>query len=161
MFLISTSSLQGYGIHKIFTLVAQSRFDGVNLDLDQSDFDTRNAEYLATVSHQTGTPIGAITAYSKGMNTKELNKILGLAHTLGVNTIQFYPPHRNDKQPEWFSVELPKLQKEHPDYTFTVINVEARTFLFFFSEYRDATLNSIKNITGRTTLAINHIDPTT
>ena len=49
MFLLSTSSLRGYGLHKIFSFARDAHYDGVCLDLNSLDYDTENASYVATL----------------------------------------------------------------------------------------------------------------
>ena len=73
--------------------------------------------------------------------------------------INIYPPHRLDKDGSWFSEDLPTLKKKHSNIAFAVINVEPKTFLFFIPEYKDATLTSIKKLTGETTLSIANVNP--
>ena len=46
MLLLSTSSLAGYGLHRIFEFAKKSEYDGIDLCIDFSEFDTFNAEYL-------------------------------------------------------------------------------------------------------------------
>jgi hypothetical protein len=61
--------------------------------------------------------------------------------------INFYPPHRADKDNQWFSAYLPKLKSPDSKVKLSIINVEPKTFLFFIPEYKDATLQMIKKIT--------------
>lgn len=84
---------------------------------------------------------------------------VSLATELGVNVINIFPPHRLDKDGTWFNELLPKLKTQYPGIRFAVMNVEPKTFLFFIPEYRDATLDNIKKITGDTALNISKVDP--
>ncbi|MDD2917348.1 MAG: hypothetical protein PHH70_05910 [Candidatus Gracilibacteria bacterium] len=159
MLLLSTSSLRGYGLHKIFSLAQSARYDGINLDLNSLEFDTENASYIQELSGLFQIPVVSITAYERRITPKIVNEILEMAKILGTKTINFYPPHRLDKDGEWFSVYLPQVQKRHKDLDITVINVEPKTFLFLIPEYRDATLPIIKKITGKTSLYVSNVDP--
>ncbi len=159
MLLAATSCFRGYGLHKTFELIAASGYDGVDLVLSASDFDTENEMYLKHLSEVTNVTIQAITAYERKMDAKILERMVQLACSLGVSLINIYPPHRLDKDGAWFNETLPELKKKHPDIRFAIINVEPRTFLFFIPEYKDATLTSIKKLTGETALAISHVDP--
>jgi sugar phosphate isomerase/epimerase len=82
-----------------------------------------------------------------------------LAEKIGAKTVNFYPPHRLDKDGSWFSEDLPKIAATRKDTVFSVINVEPKTILFFIPEYRGATLSSIKKITGKTTFHVSNVDP--
>lgn len=159
MFLLSTSSLRGYGLHKIFSFARESHYDGICLDLNPLDFDTENTAYITTLSKEFGIPVVSITAYERRMTPIIVDKIIEMANILGSKIINFYPPHRLDKNGEWFSEYLPKIQQRHKNLDITVINIEPKTFLFLIPEYKDATLPLIKKITGKTTLHVSNVDP--
>jgi hypothetical protein len=65
MLLLSTSSLKGYSLHKIFIFAKKAGYDGLNLDLDKSNFDTLDGEYIKTLSDAFSIPVLSITAYDK------------------------------------------------------------------------------------------------
>jgi len=159
MLLVSTSSFRGYGLHKTFELIAQSEYEGVDVVLSSTDFDTLDAAYLKHLSEITGVQIGSLTAFERKMDADSLEKIIDIAVKLQVPLINIFPPHRLDKDGSWFNDILPNCKKKHPSIQFAVINVEPRTFLFFIPEYKDATLTSIKKLTGETALHISNVDP--
>jgi len=159
MLLLSTASFRGYGLHKIFSFAKESGYDGINLDLNPLDFDTENAEYIASLSKEFKVPVVSITAYERKMGQKVVDTIMEMAKILDAKIVNFYPPHRLDKDGEWFSSHLPKVKQRHKNIDITIINVEPKTFLFFIPEYKDATLQSIKKITGQTALHISNVDP--
>jgi sugar phosphate isomerase/epimerase len=160
MLLLSTSSLQGYGLHKIFELVSASGYDGVNLDLEPGNFDIENPEYIAELVKLTGVKVATVTAYERRMSKEIVDKVISIADKLGITSIFFYPPHRSDKEGNWFHEYLPKIKAKRTDLTFGIVNVEPKTILFFIPEYKDATLTSIKNVTGETALHVSNVDPT-
>lgn len=98
MLLLSTSSLQGYGLHKIFELVSASGYDGVNLDLEPGNFDIENPEYIAELVKLTGVKVATVTAYERRMSKEIVDKVISIADKLGITSIFFYPPHRSDKE---------------------------------------------------------------
>ncbi len=159
MFLLSTSTLRGYGLHKIFSLAHSAHYDGICLDLNPVDFDTENTEYIAMLSKEFSIPVVSITAYERRMTPKAVDQIVEMAKSLESKVINFYPPHRLDKNGEWFSEYLPKIQERHKDLHIAVINVEPKTFFFLIPEYKDATLPLIKKITGKTALCVSNVDP--
>lgn len=159
MLLISTSSLRWYGLHKIFSFAKKSWYDGINLDLNSWEFDTEDPEYITSLSKEFNIPVKSITAYERRMNQKIVDTIMEMAKILNTKVVNFYPPHRLDKDGEWFSNYLPKIKQRYKNIDITIVNVEPKTFLFFIPEYKDATLQSIKKITGQTALHISNVDP--
>lgn len=159
MFLLSTASLKGYGLHKIFKIAKEAGYDGVCLDLDPTNFDTENAEYVKELSDAVGVPVVSVTAYERKMDDETVDAVAKLAKTVGAKTINFYPPHRLDKDGTWFNQHIPKVAKDYPEILFSIINVEPKTFLFFIPEYKDATLSSVKKLTGKTSLHVSNVDP--
>lgn len=159
MFLLSTASLRGYGLHKIFQIAKEAGFDGLCLDLDPTNFDTENAEYVKELSESVGIPVVSVTAYERKMSDEAVEAVAKLAKTVGAQGINFYPPHRLDKDGAWFNEHIPKVAKDYDGIDFNVINVEPKTFLFFIPEYKDATLSSVKKLTGKTALHVSNVDP--
>lgn len=159
MLLLSTTSLSGYGLHKIFSLAKSALYEGINLDLNTLDYDTENAEYVKKLSEEFSIPVVSITAYERKMTPKTVDSIIEMAKFLDTKVVNFYPPHRLDKDGEWFTQYLPKVQQRQKEMAITVINVEPKTFLFLIPEYKDATLPLIKKVTGQTSLHISNVDP--
>ncbi|MDD2515943.1 MAG: hypothetical protein PHF46_02885 [Candidatus Gracilibacteria bacterium] len=159
MLLLSTSTLKGYGLHKIFKICKESGYDGLNLDLSKQDFDTQNAEYIKELSDFFGVNVVSITSYERKMSNNVVDEIIKMAGILGTKIINFYPPLRTDGDGNWFNEYLPIIKKKNPDLIISIISVEPKTFLFFIPEYKDATLTAIKKITGETTLNISSVDP--
>ncbi|EKD66215.1 MAG: hypothetical protein ACD_49C00060G0057 [uncultured bacterium (gcode 4)] len=158
MLLISTSSLKWYWLHKIFKIASQSWYDWINLDLSSLDFDTENTDYIKELIKEFGIRVVWITAYERKMDKNSVDFILKMATDLWVKSITFYPPYRLDKDTTWFSTYLPKIKSRNPDISINVMNTEPKTFLFFIPEYKDATLSTIKKITGETTLVVSNVD---
>lgn len=93
------------------------------------------------------------------MDEKQLRMTLDLAVRVGAKKVFFYPPHRQDKESAWYDTGIATIQAEFPTLMIGLINVEPKTFLFFIPEYKDATLQSIKQVTGHTALSIANVDP--
>jgi hypothetical protein len=53
MILLSTSSLNGYGIHRIFLIAKKAAFDGIDLVLTKENFDLWDPEYIYSLSKET------------------------------------------------------------------------------------------------------------
>ncbi|EKE26170.1 MAG: hypothetical protein ACD_4C00399G0003 [uncultured bacterium (gcode 4)] len=159
MLIVSTSCFKWYWLHKIFKLVSLSWYDWLNLDLSPVDFDTENILYIKELSQTFKVPVVSISAYERKMDNNTVDFIIQMARELWSKSINFYPPHRLDKDNSWFSNYLPKIKEKNPDLNINIMNVEPKTFLFFIPEYKDATLSTIKKITNETALVVSNVDP--
>ncbi|MDD4151941.1 MAG: TIM barrel protein, partial [Candidatus Gracilibacteria bacterium] len=157
MLLLSTSSLKGYGLHKIFIFAKKAGYDGINLDIDKSNFDTLDEEYIKTLSNAFEVPVLSITAQDKGVDEKKVDKMIQMAKLLGSQLVTFSPPHITDKKTEWFTKYLPKIKKDS-SLSIAIQNVPLKFWLFVIPEFRSNTLGEIKKITGDTVLNISNID---
>jgi hypothetical protein len=102
MLLLSTSSLVGYGLHKIFLLAKEAEYDGIDLCLNPDDYDGHNSDYIKLLESLTGIEVKSITAYERKMNEDIVDETLKLASNLGIRIVNFFPPHRTDKNKSWF-----------------------------------------------------------
>lgn len=161
MLLASTSSFRWYWLHKTFQLISKSWYDGINLDIFAWEFDTENANYIKELSDEFKVPVISITAYERKMDSNLVDEMVIYAGIVWAKIINFYPPHRADKDTTWFATYISKIKQKNKTIDFSIINVEPKTFLLFIPEYKDATLATIKKITWDTTLAISSIDIST
>lgn len=159
MLLLSTSSLSGYGLHRIFDFAKKSAYDGVDLCVNFSEFDTFNATYLRELSALSGVQIVSITVPENKLTTGQLDFILDMASDLGVKTVNIHPPHRLEKEKDWFGEYLKVLQEKYPNILLNIINAPPKTWLFVIAEYGDARPETIKKMTEHTALSIANIDP--
>ncbi|MCH8518460.1 hypothetical protein LAT59_01745 [Candidatus Gracilibacteria bacterium] len=152
MLLLSTSTLTGYGLHRVFDFAKKAGYDGLDISLGIMNFDLWDGDYILSLTKLYNIPIRSITAPSKDMSTKKFQDILTLGKKLGVHSLSFAPPHIMDKDTKWFHT-LSKAQKA-TDIHLCVHNVES-TFLFFvIPEYRNASFEKIKSVTGNASLDI-------
>jgi sugar phosphate isomerase/epimerase len=159
MLLLSTSSLTGYGLHRIFEFAKKARYDGMDISVDFDLFDTIDAEYLKDISTITGMPIVSLTTPERKLTRKNFDEILTLADTLGVKTVNVHPPHRLEKEKDWFGEYISTMNAKYEDTTINIINAPPKTWLFIISEYGDARPETIKKITEHTALSIANVDP--
>ena len=109
MFLLSTSSLKGYWIHKIFILAKKANFEWIDLVVERNNFDTLNWEYLKTLVDVFELPIISITGPTKWMDKKKVDHLVSIAKTVWAQTITFSPPHTKPHLSQQF-FELQKLK---------------------------------------------------
>ena len=159
MFLLSTRSLSGYGLDKIFALAKRSGCEGIDLSVDFLHYDTTNAEYLDELATRHSIPIASLTAPERKLTKKQLDTIVSMANDLGVSIINLLPPHRLDKEKDWFGEYLHQLEEKHPTLIINIVNAPPKTWLFVISEYGDARPETIKKITNHTALSIEHVEP--
>lgn len=157
--LLSTSSLAGYGIHHIFLLAQAAGYEGIDLSVDYALYDTCDRSYLQSLVTSTGLPIVAISAPERKLTKKQFDDILSLAHDLGVSIVNVHPPHRLDREKDWFGDYMKVIAPKYPTITINVINAPPKTWLFIISEYGDARPETIKKITEHTALSIENVDP--
>ncbi len=158
MLLLSSFSLSGYGLHKILLLAKQAEYDGVDLFVDFNLFDTFDAPYIKNLVSITGMPILSVTAPEKKLTKTQLEQVLKLASDLGVPRVNVHPPHRLEKEKDWFGDYLKVLQKKYDSIIINVINAPPKTWLFIIAEYGDARPETIKKMTEHTALSIANID---
>jgi sugar phosphate isomerase/epimerase len=156
MLLLSTSSLQWYGLHKIFQLVKKAGYSGIDLVIEHDAYDTWDKEYLKSLSLESGVAILSLTAPAQKLTEEKVNEIIEIARHIGAKVINFSPPHISDKNIKWFSGLLPNLKPEGIDIT--VQNVPPKFLFFIIPEYKNSTLDQIKKVTGNTSLDIAGID---
>ena len=159
MFLLSTSSLEGYGLHRIFILAKHGWFQGIDLVVDFNQFDTFDAKYIGSLIKENTLPVISITAPERKLNKKQFDHILTLADDLGVQFVNIHPPHRLDRERDWFWEYLQIIAKKYPNIIINIINAPPKTWLFIISEYGDARPETIKKITAHTALSIENVDP--
>lgn len=82
MFLLSTSSLNGYGLHHIFVLAKRGQYDGIDLSVDFDSFDTFDASYIDSLIQSVDLPVVSITAPARKLNKKQCDAVITLADKL-------------------------------------------------------------------------------
>jgi sugar phosphate isomerase/epimerase len=159
MLLLSTSSLSGYWLHKIFYLAKQAHYDAIDLSVSFDQFDTYDSEYIDLLARGVNIPVRSITAPEKKLNKKQFDQILMLASDLGVGIVNIHPPHRLEKEKTWFGEYLQSVAQKYPNIVINIVNAPPKTWLFLISEYGDARPETIKKMTSHTALSITNVDP--
>ncbi|MCH2188673.1 sugar phosphate isomerase/epimerase [Candidatus Gracilibacteria bacterium] len=157
MILLSTASLQGYGVHRMFEFVKEAGYDGIDLYLHAKNHDLWDADYLKELSDEHDVAIPSITVATRGMSEKKVDQIVQIATTLKTQLITFTPPHFTDKNTTWFTRYLNRIKRD-THLSIAVKNVEPKFILFVIPEYKSSTLMDIKKVTGDTALDLASID---
>lgn len=157
MLLLSTSSLTWYGLHRVFQMAKQAGYTGLDLSLGMLNYDLWDETYIRQLIQEFDFPVLSLTAPGKDMSQQKLNQIILLAEEIGAQVITVTPPHIMDKDTKWFGEWLKKI-KTQTGLSICVQNVEPKFLFFVIPEYRNASLEKIKKVTGDTTLDVIDID---
>lgn len=107
----------------------------------------------------TGLPVKSLTAPERKLTKKQFEEILTLANDLSIEKVNVHPPHRLDREKDWFGDYLKIVTEKYPKIQINIINAPPKTWLFVISEYGDARPETIKKITGNTALSIENVEP--
>ncbi len=157
LLLLSTSSLNWYWLHKIFYFAKKAWFDGIDLSLNEANFDLWNEKYIDELSKEFGINVLSITAPSRWLDDEIVDKILLIWKYLNVQLITFSPPYFSDTNTNWFSKKLPKIKKSS-SMSISIKNVEPKFLLLVIPKYRHASLLDIKDITWSSSLDLSCVD---
>src|SRR3989344_4597484 len=95
MFLLSTDSLRGYGLNRIFGFAKEVGFGGIEVGLDLRQFDGQNADYLNELKKQYDLPIRTVSAFADS-TIKQTTLVLDIALGVGAKTVVLEPPRLFD-----------------------------------------------------------------
>lgn len=134
MLAISTESLKGYGLNRIFQMVKQANFDGLDLSIDTKNFDTQNTEYIKSLIDETGLPVLSI-AVPTNANQKRVQAAVEMAKVIGTKVIVVQPPKIFDfKYIQWLKNEIPKIRQKE-NISVALENAPSKNFLGIIPEH--------------------------
>ena len=143
MLVLSTESLHGYGLNRIFNFVKQAGYGGIDLAIDFKNFDTQNTEYVKLLSDQYQIPVVAISA-SPTSSSKKIMDTVKMAKTLGCRIIVIQPPKIFDfKYIQWLKNEIPKVRQKE-NISIALENSSSETFLGIIPEHAMGNINEMK-----------------
>jgi len=109
MLALSTDSLRGYGLNRIFEFVKEAGYDGIDLAMDEKNYDTLNADYIKKLSEEYGVPV--LSMQLGDATPKKLKIGLEMAKKIGCKVIIIQPPAiLNVGQTMWLKNEVPKIR---------------------------------------------------
>lgn len=148
MITLSTDSLRGYGLNRIFELAKKAGYDGLDLAVDFGQFDTYNGEYIKTLIKEYDLPVHAVSI-PKQASAKRIEEIIEMAKQVGAKVVILQPPKIHElKLSSWLRKEIPKLREKN-FISIAMENAPAGTYLGFIPEYgmsNTADLKSFKHI---------------
>lgn len=130
MLLLSTDSLKGYGLNRIFQFAKDAQYDGLELVLSTSDFDTQNSDYINGLIKDTKIPVEVVRTFTRS-TIKKSEFACSFAKKIGASLVILEPPKLFDfKYAEWLKKTVPKLRRKH-NIRIALKNSAAETFLGF------------------------------
>lgn len=143
MIVLSSLSLRGYGLNRIFELTKAAGYDGLDLDIDFGQFDTINAEYIKKLINEHNLPVHAVSAPDQ-IASKRIKELVELTKSIGAKVLVLQPPKLLDfKLASWLKQEIPKL-REKEFLSIALENAPAGTFLGFIPEHAMANSQELK-----------------
>ena len=113
MFLLSTDSLRGYGLNRIFGFAKEAGFGGIEVAMDHRQFDTQNADYLKKLQEQHKLPIRAVRTFPNS-TVKQTELVLKIAQEVGAKVAVLDPPRFFDfTYKDWMKKQVPALRKRY------------------------------------------------
>lgn len=143
MIALSTDSLKGYGLNRIFQFIKEAGYDGVDLYLDPRDFDSGNADYVKTLIEENNLPVLSLQT-PQNANAKNIIEAVDMAKKIGAKVVVVQPPKMfNFKYIKWMTNEVPKL-RQREEISIALENASAQTFLGIIPEHAMNNLNELR-----------------
>lgn len=147
---ISSDSLNGYGLNRIFAFAKDAGLDGVDIIIEKEKFDTQNADYIKSLIEEYGIPVVAVELSKKMNSEKTVMKYIELADAIGAKTFVMYPPNLLDfKFIQWMKDSLKKVKRQ-VKCEVSLINPEPRTMFGILPEHAFIGLEGLKRYGGVT-----------
>lgn len=143
MLSLHTSSLNKYGLSRIFEFAKSAGYDGIEIGVDKNDFDTQNAEYIKKLSEQYELPIVALHSPQNG-STKSVKHVIEMADYLDCPVVIVTPPKLLDFSfANWLKKEVPEIRKKKR-IQIALVNTPGKTILGFLPERMMNNLTDLK-----------------
>lgn len=143
MILLTTESLRGYGLNRIFEFAKKAGYDGIDLSINFGQFDSYNADYINELIKEYDIPVHAVSAPNQ-IATKRVKEIINMTKKIGAKVLILQPPKLLDfKLASWLKTEIPKL-REKEFLSIALENAPAGTFLGFIPEHAMANAQELK-----------------
>ncbi|MEK7524597.1 MAG: sugar phosphate isomerase/epimerase [Patescibacteria group bacterium] len=143
MIVLSTDSLKGYGLNRIFEFVKEAGYDGVDLFMDPRDFDTQDADYVKKLVDQYHLPVVSLQT-PQNATARDIVDSVTMAKKIGTKVIVVQPPKMfNFKYIKWLTSEVPKI-RQREEISIALENAPSGTFLGIIPEHAMNNLNELR-----------------
>lgn len=143
MITLSTDSLGGYGLNRIFKFIKDAGYDGVDLFIDPKDYDTQDADYVKELMDKYELPVVSLQTH-KNASAKNVKNAVDMAKKLGTKVIIVQPPKLlNFKYIKWLTNEVPKIRQKE-EISIALENSTSKAFLGIIPEHAMNNLNELR-----------------
>lgn len=143
MITLSTDSLKGYGLNRIFKFIKEAGFDGADLLIDPRDYDSQNTDYIKELMDEFQIPVVALQTPANG-TAKNVIDAVAMAKILGSKIIVIQPPKMfNFKYIKWLTNEVPKI-RQREEISIALENASSEMFLGIIPEHALNNLNELR-----------------
>jgi sugar phosphate isomerase/epimerase len=109
MLALSTDSLNGYGLNRIFQFAKEAGYDGMDIKISKNNFDTQNGEYIKKLSEEFEIPVLALQLSDP--SPKSLEETIDTAKKVSCKVIIIQPPKIfSFRQQSWLKDKVPKIR---------------------------------------------------
>lgn len=143
MLILSTDSLRGYGLNRIFELTKEAGYQGIDLAVDFGQYDTYNTEYLKRLISESGLPIQAVSAPA-GSTPARIKSLVEMTAAIGAKILILQPPKFHEfKLSGWMKDEIPTLREKH-GISIALENSPAGSFLGIIPDHALSNTEDLK-----------------
>ncbi|PIZ71699.1 hypothetical protein COY07_04430 [Candidatus Peregrinibacteria bacterium CG_4_10_14_0_2_um_filter_43_11] len=143
MISLHTASLHKYGLNRIFEFAKVAGYDGIEIGVEKSNFDTQNADYIKQLSEEYKLPIVALHMPKNG-SEESVRHVIQMAEYLDCPVVVITPPKLLDfKFTLWLKKETPTLRKKK-NIQVALENASGETILGFLPKHALNNLNDLK-----------------
>ncbi len=143
MLALSTESLKGYGLNRIFKIIKEAGYDGVDLCIDPKNFDTQNADYIKSLVDEIGIPVLTIQTPPTA-SSKKIQAAVDMAKKINTKVIIIQPPKIFDfKYIQWIKNEIPKIRQKE-DISIALENAPSKSFFGIIPEHAMSNVLDLK-----------------
>lgn len=133
MLALSSDSLGGYGLNRIFQFAKEAGYDGLDLVVDKKNYDSQNAEYIKSIIKETGLPV--LSMQLPDPSPKDLKKAIDIAKEIECKVIIVQPPTIFSlKKISWLKREVPKIRAKE-GISIALENAPAEMILGFIPKH--------------------------
>lgn len=143
MLVLSSDSLRGYGLNRVFNFAKLAQYGGIDLAIDQKNFDTQNTEYVKSLTEQYSMPVVSIQT-PPNANPHKIQETVKMAKELNCRIIVIQPPKLFDfKYVQWLKNEIPKIRQKE-NISIALENAPSETFLGIIPEHAMGSVIDMK-----------------
>jgi sugar phosphate isomerase/epimerase len=143
MITLHTSSLNKYGLNRVFDFAKKAGYDGIEISVDKNNYDTQNAEYIKKLSEEHSIPVAALHAPVNGTQ-KSMEHVIGMAEYLKCPVVVVTPPKLFDfKSANWLKKEISDLRKSKK-IQIALVNAPGETLFGFLPARAMSNITDLK-----------------